>query len=483
MIEKRAFLVKISPLALIILNIVIKIMYISTNSIGGDEPFSIYYAQMDIPLIISNLSPGNNPPLYEILLYFWIKLFGIGPLAVRLPSLIFSSATVYFIYRIGKDFFNYQIALLAGLLFTLSNFHIFFAHEARVYPLFALLTTMSMYYFLKICHNRTVFRSYILLLVVSILMLYAHYFSLFVLIIQILIILFDVETRRKQLRNYLLFLLCLIVLFSPYLFILYHRFIDSSQNGTWLSQPNGVEAIYNMLWSFSNSPVTTVVSIGILLAALVKAIIKKDFVHLPVGNKLVVIWFIFPFLTMFTVSFWIPMFIGRYLIFLSIGYYLLLAMSSIYLVKNKRYQLVIPGILLMLFVFTIKLNVGNKRHVKETIAKIVELKDENTVVLVCPQFFDLNFTYYYDPEIFKEANQPNALTKLHEKMKKKDVNFVYSVNDVTIDNTKKVLYLDVAAQSSYPNNNILPTLEQSHQLANTYRFYEIFTLYEFQNKH
>jgi hypothetical protein len=94
----------------------------------------------------------------------------------------------------------------------------------------------------------------------------------------------------------------------------------------------------------------------------------------------------------------------------------------------------------------------------------------------------LNFTYYFDSEIFREANQPNALNNLHEKMKKEGVNFVYSVNDVTIDNTKKVLYLDVAAQNSYPNNNILPTLEHSHHLANTYRFYEIFTVYEFQDK-
>jgi type III secretory pathway component EscV len=125
------------------------------------------------------------------------------------------------------------------------------------------------------------------------------------------------------------------------------------------------------------------------LAALIKVIVKKDFKHISIASKLVVAWFIFPFFTMFIVSFWIPMFIGRYLIFLSLGYYLLLALSSIYLVKSKRYQFVIPGILLILFVFTVKLNIGNKRHVKEIIAKIEELKDSNTVVLVCPQFFDL----------------------------------------------------------------------------------------------
>ena len=110
------------PIFFILINFYVKFKFISYQSIAGDEPFSIYFSQFNITTIISHLSSGNNPPLFEIILHLWIKLFGISETSVRLLPCLFSSITVYFIYKIGQKFFSFKSAIIASLFFTLSNY-------------------------------------------------------------------------------------------------------------------------------------------------------------------------------------------------------------------------------------------------------------------------------------------------------------------------------------------------------------------------
>jgi uncharacterized membrane protein len=90
------------PILLVLLNAILKIIFIESRAIANDEPFSIFTAQMDVPALLAELAPGNNPPLYELILHGWIKIFGIGPFAVRFLPYFFSCFTVFFIYNIFK---------------------------------------------------------------------------------------------------------------------------------------------------------------------------------------------------------------------------------------------------------------------------------------------------------------------------------------------------------------------------------------------
>lgn len=471
-------LIRLTPYVLIFTNLILKLLYIAANSIGGDEPFSIYHAQMDVGSIIFHLTQGNNPPFYEILLHFWIKVFGISEWSVRMPSVLFSSIAVFFIFKIGERFFNFKVGLTAGLLFTFSNFNLQLAHEARVYALFSLLTAASMYYFLNFLRNYKQNRYVFMIVVLNLMLIYSHYFGFFVIAIQTLSVLLFKNNRIEILKRYGIYLLMLFVLYIPNLTVIITRVTDFTVNGTWLSPPSGLGHAYYMLKVFSNQPLTAVICISILLMALIKFLVNRG--EDNPYSKVLVIWFVFPFTFMFAISFWFPMFFDRYLIFVSSGFYLTIALLANTISQIRIVKYILSGIVVLMFVFSFKPNIDNNRHVRETVAKVNALKDSNTSVIICPSYFMHNFTYYYNKNIFKDVDCETVNDKMVSNLKKENIHISNSSDIVAEITTEKIIYLDAAADFSFPGNNILTELTKNHQLLNTYKFHEIFTLYEFQ---
>ena len=158
------------PVIIFLLNVIIKIIYLNSRDIALDEPFTIYYSQQKISSIIDMLYGENNPPFHFLFMHYWIKLFGIGAFSVRFPSLIFSSVAAVYIYKTGKKFFSAVAGIAASFIFTLSTMQIYFSHEARVYPLFVMLTAISLYYYLFIFNDIKRKSSYYILFICNLIL-------------------------------------------------------------------------------------------------------------------------------------------------------------------------------------------------------------------------------------------------------------------------------------------------------------------------
>ena len=88
----------------------------------------------------------NDPaaPLYRVLLFFWIHIFGETELSVRIPALLFGASSIVLTYWIARAYGSASMAFLAALLLCFSPAHVWYSQEATPYAmtLFYLLATV-----------------------------------------------------------------------------------------------------------------------------------------------------------------------------------------------------------------------------------------------------------------------------------------------------------------------------------------------------
>jgi len=263
----------IIPISLFLFNLILKIIFLDHRDIAMDEPFTIFYAQADFHTLFEMLKTENNPPLFFILLHFWIKVFGISAFSVRFLPMIFSTLTALVIFFLGKRFVSQRVGLVAALIFTFSNYHLLFAHEARVYSLFGLLAVSSMYLYLQVSHRYDLL-SAIFLIIINILLIYSHFFGFYIILIQLTSCLLIKNLRSRILKLYLVNLVIVMISYIPYLSIFISRFLLTSTHGTWVPQPV-LSDLYKMVWTFSNVPVTTVFFLFLLISAFTRNYFKS----------------------------------------------------------------------------------------------------------------------------------------------------------------------------------------------------------------
>jgi hypothetical protein len=474
--EKRNLKPWLVPAGLILLNFILKIIFLGSRDIAMDEPFTIYYSQADISSLFEILKTENNPPLLFLLLHFWIKVFGISAFSVRFLPFLFSTLTAPVIYLTGKRFFSAESGIVASLVFTFSNYHLAFSHEARVYPLFALLTCLSMYFFLSLIQNPGKKTPFYLLIIINVLLIYSHFFGFFVIGIQLLsgLIFPDV---RKAFKTCLQALVVTLFFYLPYFPVFFSRFFASS-GGTWVPPPV-ISDLYTMVWRFSNVPVLTVFFLVLLTGALVKYLMVSGnpSEHPSPYQKVLLVWFFIPYLTIFLLSFKLSMFLDRYMVFTSIAFYLLVGQAINYIRGSHKIVFYVLSVLAaggMLITF--HPNLDNHRRLKKVVEVIHNLKQKKTPVLICPEWLELGFAYYYNPTYFRDyGNLRNNLAK--EQIF--PVNHPEDIPQGIFQNATSVILLEEWPEVVDKNNDILKKMSSHFRECRGKKIPEAYKIYYF----
>ena len=314
---------------LVLVNVVIKLLWLDAVGLVHDEPFTVYWSQRPLAELWAMFATENNPPLYFLLIKTWSAMVPFEVSWLRVPSALFSAFTVWPLFLLSKRLGGMRTAVIAALLFTLSNYHFGFAHEVRAYSLFALLATSGMWLlWYAVDHPQRIRRNMLLLAAVNAAMVYTHFFGWLAIGVQLLCVLLLADLRPLR-RDFLLGLGITVAAFLPYASIFLDRSAHSVGEGTWLEAPVP-EELYNMIWRWSNAPVVAVGSLLIIVIALVRSRVRTS------GVRMAVLWTFVPLFGMYLASYAAPMFLDRYLVYAAPGFALLVALCIEALAVDER---------------------------------------------------------------------------------------------------------------------------------------------------
>jgi len=209
----------------IALGVVLRGLFFNHNSIWSDEALSVYYASgnvLEIPAKLALSVDDLHPPLYYLLLHFWMYM-GKTEFILRLFSALFSVFTIGVIYFLGKQLANYKVGIVSAFIFSISALNIYYSGEIRNYTLFCFLSLLSVYFFFKILEKSTDRWSMFLYIASTSLCMYTHNCGILLPLIENIFIFVYFKRYKMPIRSWIIAQLLIWVLYAPWFIILLYQ--------------------------------------------------------------------------------------------------------------------------------------------------------------------------------------------------------------------------------------------------------------------
>lgn len=133
---------------ILLLSLILRLIGLN-QSFWLDEAISALIGRQPFPYQITGISGDFQPPLFYLIIHFFMKLGIWNEWFLRMPSLFFGILTVWVIYKFTGELFGKKTAILSSLFLTVSQFHIYYSQEMRMYSLLCLLSLVSIWLFKK----------------------------------------------------------------------------------------------------------------------------------------------------------------------------------------------------------------------------------------------------------------------------------------------------------------------------------------------
>lgn len=137
----RVFLVA----GILLVALVVRVYQLSLPLIWLDEAYSIRLGQLPVAQIIFHTTRDVHPPLYYVILHYWMLMFGSGEYAVRGLSVVIGTATVGMAMLLTWRLGNWRAAVIGGLLLAVLPAAVWYSQQVRMYALVGLCLMTATY--------------------------------------------------------------------------------------------------------------------------------------------------------------------------------------------------------------------------------------------------------------------------------------------------------------------------------------------------
>ncbi|WP_242176257.1 MULTISPECIES: glycosyltransferase family 39 protein [unclassified Pseudomonas] len=325
--------------AVLLLATAIRFYKLDAPYMWSDEAFSVLLSRASPPLIWYHTSHDVHPPLYYIVLHYWMAMWGEGVEAVRSLSALLGIATVALGVFLTRLVSHRHTAIMAGLLLALSPMAVRYSQEARMYALMALLlmgATIALIHWAKAPNNQRWLAVYVVLMIAG---FYTHYFTALCVVAHwCYLLLVSIRGKTSSPLHYRTWWwanVCIVLAYGPWLYslldLLTHTDLLYGEGGVSWIEKSSVYTLPSSVWR------TLIASKGltlfwggywllplVLVYVAVRNVIRDKSASQAYGG--LVIFVFVPLLLTFLISLFMSVFVERYVIFSLVALPLVIAL-------------------------------------------------------------------------------------------------------------------------------------------------------------
>lgn len=384
-------------------NALAKSIDVGYSSYFLDEAVHVWFAQMSVPELVAQARNDPNPPLYNLLIAGWIRVFGVSEVATRAFSVVCVSLAAGALFHFLRRHFGLWVGLFSAVVWTCTAYPVHVAHLARPYGLLVLLTISAYGLLLHALRHGGPWRVAAYAVCCGA-MLYAHPTSVFNLPVHLVLALVMPAKDRAQRLWVGAGLLAGAALFG-----IYYLTTPYYANGSaeWIAPPDMPTfwRVARLLVTLHDVPMQHLLDIGPLLLAV------GGIICLFKWNEgqwrpyvLGMLWAVVPIVANALFSIWVsPLFQEKYTLSTQIGL-CVWAGAALAALPTVPFRMFATAGLCYIVSSFINTKVTTGEDWRTTAAHVRQETDDSTCTIIYPWFQFRSFSFYFDREAYQKPD-------------------------------------------------------------------------------